>query len=104
MVMSYWYWHNNTWNFSGEVAFNRNITSPGSKLDEIRVFPKNARMTTYTHEVGIGVKQVTDVNNRTMTYEYDAFGRLHLVRDKDANIVQRVNYHYKNQTPSQPGQ
>jgi YD repeat-containing protein len=105
ILMSYWYWQNNTWNFSGEVAFNRNITTGGSKLDEIRAYPKNARMTTYTHEVGIGVKQVTDVNGHTMTYEYDPFGRLHIIRDKDGNIVQRVNYHYKNQpTSNQPAQ
>ena len=96
LLMTYWYWSNNQWNFSGELTYSQNITAPGSKLDEVRVYPKGSRITTYTHDPGIGVTTVTDHNNLISHYTYDSFGRLQLIKDDKGNILKSYQYDYKN--------
>lgn len=53
-------------------------------------------MTTYTYEPLIGIITQSDINNRINYYEYDAMGRLMLVRDTDGNVVKTLTYYYKN--------
>ncbi|MCW5910625.1 MAG: RHS repeat protein [Cyclobacteriaceae bacterium] len=94
LKMSYWYWSSNKWNFSGVVNWSNTI-SAGARLDEIRVFPGDSQMTTYTYVTGIGITSMTDANNVTTYYEYDSFGRLNVVKDDKGNIVQNILYHLK---------
>ncbi len=96
LVMSYWYWANNAWVFSGELPFSRTI-SQGSKLDELRVYPQGSQMTTITYDVHSNlIKTVTDTNSVTSYYEYDDLGRLLQVRDDSGNILTEYKYHYYN--------
>jgi YD repeat-containing protein len=72
------------------------ITISGTGLiDELRLFPKGAQMTTYTYSHSIGLTAVTDPNSVTAYYEYDPLGRLLLIRDKDLNITKKYSYQYK---------
>lgn len=93
--ISYWYWQNNTWNFSGVLPFTRDIVSTGTKLDEIRVFPPDAKMTTYTYDVGVGITTATNHDNNTTYYSYDGFGRLETVRDQSGDLIQLFKYNIK---------
>jgi YD repeat-containing protein len=52
-----------------------------------------SRSSTYQYFPLIGIKSVTDANGDKISYEYDHLNRLHLVRDKDNNIVKRYRYH-----------
>lgn len=73
------------------------IASSGQYTDEIRFFPKGAQMETYTHDPVVGVTSITDINNQTIHYEYDDFGRLVKITDPDGNLIQEVEYNYANQ-------
>jgi len=58
---------------------------------------KPVLITTYTYQPLVGVTSVTTPEGVITTYEYDSFGRLETVRDKDGHILDRYEYHYRNQ-------
>jgi YD repeat-containing protein len=74
------------------------ITISGSALiDELRLYPEKALMTTYTYKPLVGITSQTDPNNKTIYYEYDTFNRLKLIRDQDNNILKKICYNYAGQ-------
>jgi YD repeat-containing protein len=105
-VLSYWAREGSaTWSYRERAISNY---QPGGSIvtdavngyiDEVRVYPKGASMTTYTYEPLIGVTSVTDANNVTAFYEYDAFGRLSCMRDQDNNILECYDYRYRQEIP-----
>jgi len=64
-------------------------------LDELRLYPIDAQMTTYTHKPFIGITSQTDAKGQTTYYEYDEFQRLKNVKDQNGNIIKNNIYHYK---------
>lgn len=70
-------------------------SSPAMYLDELRIYPKGALMTTYTHIRGIGITSQTDPSNRISYFEYDNTGRLKLVKDHNKNITKQHLYHWR---------
>ena len=74
------------------------ITVSGSGLiDELRLYPANAQMMTYTYKPLIGMTSQCDINNDISYYEYDGLGRLALIRDMDNNIMKKYGYNYAGQ-------
>jgi hypothetical protein len=63
-------------------------------IDELRLYPANSQMATYTYDPLKGVTAQCDLNNRVNYYQYDSLGRLTLIKDLDKNIVKRVSYVY----------
>ena len=70
------------------------IGETGSLLDEVRVFPKDAQMTTYTYDPLVGVTSVTDANNMTSYFYYDPAGRLETIKDSNGSILKAFSYNY----------
>lgn len=66
-------------------------------IDELRLYPTGAQMTTYTYDPLIGITSECDINNSIIYYEYDAYGRLQVVRDQDRNILRKICYGYLGQ-------
>lgn len=102
-ILSYWRKPGSTWEYveseqtvSG-TSFNISLSG---HIDEVRFYPKGAQMTTYTYDPLIGITSQCDINNRITYYEYDSFGRLHLIRDQDKNIVKKICYNYAGQAES----
>lgn len=80
------------------------VTSPSALylsgtayIDELRLYPVGAQMTTYTYDPLVGLTSSTDENNVTTYYEYDSFGRLARVKDQDGKVLKQYEYHYQNQ-------
>ncbi|HEY9008474.1 MAG TPA: RHS repeat domain-containing protein [Ohtaekwangia sp.] len=67
-----------------------------NKINALRTTMPGATVTTYTYKPLVGITSVTDPNNTTIYYEYDALGRLNLVRDTNKKIIKQNKYHYKN--------
>lgn len=73
------------------------ITVSGSaQIDELRLFPENALMKTYTCDPHIGITSSCSAQNIITYYEYDAAGRLMFTKDANGNITQSHEYHHKN--------
>ena len=68
-----------------------------SKLNKIRTSLTDSQVTTYTYEPLVGVTSTTDPRGYTIYYEYDEFNRLKFVKDAEGNIVNKNEYHYKDQ-------
>ena len=72
------------------------ITISGSAyIDEVRIYPEEAQMTTYTYEPLYGVTSEGGQNHVIQKYYYDKFGRLELVKDLDGKVIQAVQYKYQ---------
>lgn len=77
-------------------GFSQPITITGKgKIDEVRVYPSNARMQTVTYLPSVGKSSSCDVNNRINYYDYDNFGRIIMVRDEKRNIIKTYEYRFK---------
>jgi YD repeat-containing protein len=68
-----------------------------SAINDLRVSLPNAMISTYTYIPLVGVETITDPKGDRMTYEYDAFGRLQAVFDKNGNKLSENEYHYATQ-------
>ena len=58
--------------------------------------PANVMVTTYTYNPMVGVTSETDPSGNTIYYEYDNFGRLRCIRDRDNCVIENVDYYLAN--------
>ncbi len=63
-------------------------------LDEMRLYPQTAQMTTYAYHHALGITHVADANDNVSRYFYDALGRLTHVADFNGHIAQQYQYTY----------
>ena len=66
-----------------------------TELNKLRIGWPDAQVYTYTYNPLYGVTSETDPRGYTIYYEYDAYGRLLFVRDKDGNVLKNYIYSYK---------
>lgn len=84
------------WTYYEHQVTGTSITISGNKvIDEVRLYPTGAQMTTYTYLPLIGLVSECDLNNHIQYYEYDKLGRLILTRDEDKNVLKRFEYKYR---------
>ena len=87
-------WIYNEFQVNGTTA----VTIGGSGLiDELRLYPVNAQMSTYTYIPLVGIASKCDIKNDITYYNYDNVGRLSFIQDQNRNIVKQMNYHYQGQ-------
>jgi hypothetical protein len=66
-------------------------------IDEVRLYPKGATMSTFTWTPLIGMTTQCDPNSKILYYEYDNLNRLRIIRDQDDNILKKICYNYAGQ-------
>jgi hypothetical protein len=95
----------NGWNYyeytvpalwTGSLNIIKGFSSPTTYIDEVRFYPSLSQMNTYTFDPLIGMTSETDVNGKTVYYEYDKLNRLTLIKNEDKDIVKRICYNYAN--------
>lgn len=64
-------------------------------IDELRLYPAHAQMTTYTYNPLIGMTSQCDARNNITYYDYDGFGRLRRIKDEDGKILKQYDYQYQ---------
>jgi hypothetical protein len=83
-------------NYEAQVSGTSTVTVGGTGgIDELRLYPKGALMTTYTYAPLIGITSKCDPAGRTLYFTYDGLGRLHMVQDQYGNILKRYDYEYQ---------
>ncbi|WP_436488823.1 DUF5977 domain-containing protein [Chitinophaga sp. ARDCPP14] len=92
--VDYRYYLSGKWNYNAKPYTNGMLLSDGDAIDEVRIYPVDAVISTYTYDPMIGLTSQTDVNGNTVFNEYDYLGRLSIVRDQDGNILKRICYNY----------
>lgn len=84
----------NTSNLDVNAVTEQNLRNA---LESLRTsLPSDALMTSFTYDSLIGVTSVTDARGKTTYYQYNAFGRLEVVKDQNGNILSKNEYNYKN--------
>lgn len=76
--------------------------SGNANIDEVRLYPQNARMRTISYDPLIGKTSECDENNRITYYEYDELGRLRFIKDESKNIVKMYEYNLKSKVNGCP--
>lgn len=74
------------------VKLQDNNASSNVVIDEVRLYPKNARMHTETFDPLVGKTSECDENNRITYYEYDNLGRLRFIEDENKNVQKMYEY------------
>lgn len=96
-VIDYWCHTSSGWQYKQDNYTGSSYTmSGGDAYDDVRIYPKDAQITTYTYAPGVGVTSIMDTKGQTSYYEYDSFQRLVNVKDQYGNIVKHTDYHYAN--------
>jgi hypothetical protein len=81
-------------NFTGSLNIIKGASSPPTFIDELRFYPAASQINSYTFDPLIGMTSETDVNGKTVYYEYDKLNRLTLVKNEDRDIVKKICYNY----------
>ncbi|AFD07515.1 hypothetical protein Solca_2476 [Solitalea canadensis DSM 3403] len=87
----------NLWKYKEETYTGTKTFLASAYVDDIRIFPSDAQITTYTYEPLVGMTSSTDAKGQTTYYVYDGFQRLKWIKDQEGNILKTTDYHYQNQ-------
>ncbi|MBB6498154.1 hypothetical protein [Pedobacter cryoconitis] len=92
-IIQWWSYTNSKWSFN-QKAYSANLTLTGP-VDDVRIFPVDAKMRTYTYSPQVGMTSQTDEKGQTFYYLYDGFQRLITVKDQNGNIIKSYSYNIK---------
>lgn len=89
----------NGWSqFRCEVSNTTQLTLSGAvSIDEVRLHPAGAEMTTFCYNPLNGMTSSADSNGVITYYTYDLLNRFQAVKDQKGNILKFFQYHYSQQ-------
>jgi YD repeat-containing protein len=98
----WWQLVNGNWIFNS-APYNSGQLLAGP-VDNVRIFPLDASVQTFTYTDDGRITSETDPNGRTTFYEYDAFNRLMYTKDQHGNILKKYCYNFAGQPIDCKGQ
>lgn len=86
----------NVWTYVEKIITTTtvNLSGPDILIDDLRLHPIGAQMTTYTYEPISGITSSSDPSGRVILYDYDPFYRLKTVKDEQGRILEHFEYNY----------
>jgi hypothetical protein len=100
--LSYTRWNGSSWEYMQQaitvtsgVVQTVTIGTASSIIDEVRLYPSEGQMTTFSYDTRFGMTSAADANCKVTYYDYDSFGRLKNIKDHQRNMVKAFEYHYK---------
>lgn len=84
------------WNYVRHDFVNGTVTVDEGifPIDDVRVYPKDALISTYSYYPLIGLRSKTNERGITESYEYDSYGRLIVIKDNNEKIISEFCYKY----------
>lgn len=86
-----WYYHEHLLQLNSTSV---TLTANGNIIDELRLYPKDALMTTIAYDPVVGVIGQCSASNQITYFEYDGLSRLVNVKDKVGDIVKNYKYNF----------
>lgn len=95
-IIDYQVYLQGKWQYRRRTAEGRNcvIDEGINPIDNVRVFPADAEVTSYTWIPYVGMSSSTDMRGITTSYEYDCAGRLKYIKDNNGNIIRHYSVNY----------
>lgn len=90
-------WDGTKWVYNQEAYTGSKVFASTVYVDDIRVFPADGQITTYTYLPLVGITSSIDTKGMTSYYEYDSAQRLLNIKDQNGNILKNYDYHFKGQ-------
>jgi hypothetical protein len=84
-------WSNYVHKITGQNSVK--ITGTGN-IDDVKIFPDDAVMETYTYDPYVGLSSSTDSKGKISYYVYDQLQRLNNIYDLDHNLTKSFDYNY----------
>jgi len=86
---------NRGWNLYEWTLTNPStVTIQGTNLDDARLLPVVSTLKSYTYQPFVGTTSHSNEQSELAYFQYDGYGRLATVRDKDYNITNQYSYFY----------
>lgn len=90
-----WTYHEYQIDYSGEESSELVLSATNTRIDELRLYPIDASMTTKTFNTDGTVSSSCDANNFCSYYLYDGLNRKEWILDDNFQIVSHHTYHVK---------
>jgi hypothetical protein len=87
----------NGWTYCEHVLINPSAVAVNgnTKIDELRFYPAEANMTSFTYNPLIGITSADNGSSNIILYEYDDMGRVKIERDIFGKIIKQYSYQYQ---------
>ena len=94
-IIEYWHLSSGTWQYATATYTNGMPLNNGDAIDDVRIYPADAQMKSYTYTPALGMTASIDEKGRVFRYVYDSFGRLKQIVNENGGIEKQYTYQYK---------
>jgi YD repeat-containing protein len=85
-----------TWKYVEKIITTTSLSITGTNvlIDDLRLYPIDALVETYTYDQLLGITSKMDAKGLLYLYTYDTYGRLISIKDESGNLLEYFEYNY----------